>query len=76
MRYEIFKSNLGQQLKGKRAQIKIRISKGLCSPDSIRLDHWPNMVELTRDPRKIEQTNVMREARKCVKKVSTFGRSE
>ena len=34
------------------------------------------MVELTRDPRKIEQANVMREARKCVKKVSTFGRSE
>jgi hypothetical protein len=76
LRYEIFKSNLGQQLKSKRAQMKMRISKGLCRPESIRLDHWLNMVELTRDPRKIEQANVMREARKCVKKISTFGRSE
>jgi len=76
LRYEIFKSNLGQQLKSKRALMKMRISKGLCRPESIRLDHWLNMVELTRDPRKIEQANVMREARKCVKKVSTFGRSE
>ena len=76
LRYEIFKSNLGQQLKSKRAQMKMRILKGLCRPESIRLDHWQHMVELTRDPRKIYQANVMREARKCVKKVSTFGRSE
>ena len=76
LRYEIFKSNLGQQLKSKRAQMKMRISKGLTRPDAIRLDHWLHMVELTRDPHKISQANVMREARKCVKKVSTFGRSE
>ncbi len=76
LRYEIFKSNLGQQLKSKRAQMKMRISKGLSRPDAIRLDHWLHMVELTRDPRKISQANVMREARKCVKRVSTFGRSE
>jgi hypothetical protein len=68
LRYEIFKSNLGQQLKSKRTQMKMRISKSLCRPDSIRLDHWLNMVELTRDPRKIKQANVMREARKCVEK--------
>ena len=34
------------------------------------------MVEHTRDPKKIEQPNVMQEARKCVKNVSTFGGSE
>ena len=76
LRYEVFKSNLGQQLKSKRAQMKMRIMKGLCKPESIRLDHWCNMLDHCRDPKKIEQANVMREARKCVKKVSTFGRSE
>ena len=76
LRYEVFKSNLAQQLKSKRAQMKMRILKGLSKPEAIRLDHWCNMVEHTRDPKKIEQANVMREARKCVKKVSTFGRSE
>ena len=54
LRYEVFKSNLGQQLKSKRAQIKMRIMKGLCKLITIRLDHWCNMVENTRDPKKIE----------------------
>lgn len=76
LRYEVFKSNLAQQLKSKRAQMKMRILKGLSKPEAIRSDHWSNMVEHTRDPKKIEQANVMREARKCVKKVSNFGRSE
>ena len=76
LRYEVFKSNLAQQLKSKRAQMKMRILAGKSKPEAIRLDHWRNMVEITRDPKKIEQANVMREARKCVKKVSTFGRSE
>lgn len=70
LRYEVFKSNLGQQLKSKRSQIKMGMEK----PETIRLDHWLKMVEHT--PKKIEQANVMREARKCFKKVSTFGRSE
>ena len=52
------------------------ILKGLGKLESIRLDHWLNMVEHTRDPKKIEQVNVMREARKCVKKLSTYGRPE
>ena len=34
------------------------------------------MVEHIRDPNKIEQANVMREAKKCVKKVFTFSRSK
>ena len=76
LRYEVFISNLGQQLKSKRTQMKMRILKGMGKPKTIRLDLWLNMVEHTRDPKKIEQANVMREARKCVKKVSTFGRSE
>lgn len=76
LRYEVFKSNLGQQLKSKRAQMKMRILKGMGKPETIRLDHWLNMIKNTRDPKKIEQAHVMREARKCVKKVSTFGRSE
>src|ERR1700738_5071743 len=59
LRYEVFKSNLGQQLKRKRAQMKMHILKGLCRPESIRLDHWQHVVELTRDPRKIYQANVM-----------------
>ena len=70
LRYEVFKSNLGQQLKSKRAQMKMRILKCLYRPESIRLDRWLNMVEHTRDPKKIEQANVMCEARKCVKKVT------
>jgi hypothetical protein len=74
LRYEVFKSNLAQQLKSKRAQMKIRILKCLSKSEVIRLDHWCNMVEYTRDPKKIEQANVMREARKCVEKVSIFGR--
>ena len=52
LRYEIFKSNIRQQLKSKRAQMKMRISKDLCKHESIWLDHWLHMVELTRDPRK------------------------
>jgi hypothetical protein len=56
--------------------MKMRILKDLSKPEAIRLDHWCNMVEHTRDPKKIEQANVMRETRKCVKKISTFGRSE
>ena len=28
--------------------------KGLCKLITIRLDHWCNMVENTRDPKKIE----------------------
>lgn len=73
LRYEVFKSNLGQQLKSKRAQMKMHILKCLYRPESIRLDHWLNIVEHTRDPKKIEHANVMQEARKCVKKVTTFG---
>jgi hypothetical protein len=76
LRYEVFNSNLAQQLKSKRAQMKMRILKGLSKPEAIRLDHWCNMVEHTRDPKKIEHANVMREARKCMKKISTFGRSD
>ena len=34
------------------------------------------MVKHTRDPKNIEQTNDMKEARKCMKKMSTFGWSE
>ena len=75
LRYEVFKSNLGQQLKILRAQMKMRILKGLYRPKAYA-DYWLHMVELTRDPHKIDQANVMREARKCVRKVSTFGRSE
>ena len=56
--------------------MKMGILKGLGKLESIRLDHWQNMVEYTRDPKMIEQTNGMREARKCVKKLSTYGRSE
>ena len=76
LKYEVFKSNIGQQLKSKKAQMKIRILKCLGKLETIYLDHWLNMVEYTRDPKKIEQTNVMREAKKCVKKISIFGRSE
>lgn len=76
LRYEVFKNNLGQQLKSKRDQMKMRILKGMEKPETIRLDQWLNMVEHSRDLKKIEQTNVMREAMKCIKKVSTFGRSE
>jgi hypothetical protein len=76
LRYEVFKSNIAQQLKSKKAQIKIRILKGLSKSEVIRLDYWCNMVEHTRDPKKIEQANVMRGAWKCVKKNLTFGRSE
>ena len=54
----------------------MHILKGLGKPESIRLDHWLNMVEHIRNSKKIEQTNVMREAKKCVKKVSTSGQSE
>lgn len=35
-----------------------------------------NIVEHTHDLKNIEQANVMREARKCVNKISTFERSE
>lgn len=45
-------------------------------PKTIRLDHWLNMVEHTRDPQKIEYANVMRETIKYVKNVYTFRRSE
>ena len=41
--------------------------------ETIRLDHLLNMMEHTRGPKKIEHANVMREVRKCVKNVSTFG---
>ena len=75
-RYEILKSNLAQQLKSKRAQMKMRILNGLSKPEAIRLDHWRNMIEHIRDPKKIEQANVMREIRKCVKFFLTFSRSE
>ena len=70
LRYEVFKSNLGQQLKSKIAQMKMRILKGLGKPETIRLDHLLNMVEHTRDSKKIEQANAIRQVRKCVKKVS------
>jgi hypothetical protein len=53
--------------------MKMCILKGLGKPEIIRLDHWLNMIEHTRDPKKIEQANVMRETKKYVKKVSTFG---
>ena len=56
--------------------MKMRILKGLSKPESVRLDHWYNIVEHTRDPKKIEQANVMRKAHKCVKNVSTISRSE
>ena len=56
--------------------MKMRILKGIGKPGTIRFDHWLNMVEHTRDPKKIDQTNMTREAKRCVKKVSTFGRSE
>ena len=56
--------------------MKMRILKGLSKPKSVRLDHWYNIVEHIRDPKKIEQANVMRNAQKCVKNVSTISRSE
>ena len=71
--YKVFKSNLGQQLKSKRVLMKMRTLKGMDKPETIRLDHWINMVENIRDPKKIKQINFMREARKCVRKVSTLG---
>ena len=74
LRYEVFKNNIGQH--EKKTQMKMRIMKSLYKPKSMRLDHWCNMVEHIRNPKKIEQANVMREARKCVKKMSTFGQSE
>jgi hypothetical protein len=54
LRYEIFKSNIRQQLKSKRAQMKMCILKGLDEPVTICLDHWLNMVKHTHDPKKIE----------------------
>ena len=54
----------------------MRISKGIGQPETIRLDHWLNMVEHTHDPNQVEPNNVMREARKCVQEASTPGRSE
>jgi hypothetical protein len=56
--------------------MKMYILKGSDKPETIRLDHCLNMVEHIRNPKKIEQANVIREARKCVKNVSTFERSE
>ena len=48
LRYEVFKSNLCQQLKNKRTQMNMGILKGMGKPYSIHLDYWLNMVE--RDP--------------------------
>ena len=76
LRYEIFKSNMGQLLKNKRAQMKMRNLECMEKPKTIRLDHWMNMVENTRDPKNIKETNFMRKAKKCVRKVSTFRWSE
>lgn len=56
--------------------MKMCILKGSGKPETIRLDHWLNMVEHIRDPKKIEQANVIREAKKYVKNVSTFEHSE
>jgi hypothetical protein len=39
--------------------MKMCILKGLDKLETIHLDHWLNMVEHTRDPKKIEQANVM-----------------
>ena len=45
-------------------------------PKTIHLDHWLNMVDYICDPKKIENANFMREARKYVKKIFMFGLSE
>ena len=37
LRYEVFKSDLGQQLKNKKAQVKMRILKGM---ENRRLSNW------------------------------------
>lgn len=63
-------------MKSKKTQIKVYILKGLEKSETIRLDYWLNIVEHTRDSKKIEHANVMRNVKKCIKKVSTFGRSE
>ena len=56
--------------------MKVRILKDMEKPKFIRLDHWLNMVEHTRGSNNIEQKNVMREFKKCVKNVSIVGRSD
>ena len=42
-------------------------------PKLIRMDRWLNMVEYTCDSKKIENANVMRDAREYIKNVSNFG---
>ena len=37
------------------------------------MDRWLNMVEYTCDSKKIENANVMRDAREYIKNVSNFG---
>ena len=49
LRYKVFKNNLAQQLKSTKTQMKMRILNRLRKPEYIRLDHWYNMVEHTRD---------------------------
>ena len=56
--------------------MKMRILKDMGKLEYVRLDHWLNIMEHTRDSKKIKQTNVMRDFKKYVKNVSTFGRSE
>lgn len=43
---------------------------------TIFLDHRLNVVEHTHDSKKIEHANFISEAKKRVKKISTFGRFE
>ena len=56
--------------------MKMHILKDMGKLEYVRLDHWLNIMEHTRDSKKIKQTNVMRDFKKYVKNVSTFGRSE
>lgn len=67
LRYEIFKRNLGLQLKRKNSHKDAYIER-YEKTDLIRLDHWLNLVEHTLDSNKIKYANVMQEANECIKK--------